>query len=313
MATVTARALAGVAVAAAAAAVGGVVATRRWAATPDPTSGEPLCLPDGENVVVPTADGAHIAAWVAGPADGPVTVLVHGWTGDRRLWGSVAKRLVAAGQRVVLYDQRGHGGSTIGASGLTMAALADDLRCVLEHLELRDAVVAGHSMGGMAAQAFAVADPQVAAQRVAAFVLVSTACDRAGRGDLRMLLADWPVADLALRRKAIAPFLVRHTVGRSAHLGHLDAQRQLLTAVPAPTRRRLRAAMRAMDLSAQLGDITVPVRVVTGRRDQLLAVARSERIAALIPHAELTVLDDKGHMLPWEAPEELAEILSASH
>lgn len=294
----------------AAAVVGGVVATRRWAAAHDPTGGEPLTLPDGEDHVVTAPDRAQIATRVAGPVDGPTTVMVHGWTNDRRVWGAVGKRLVARGHRVVLYDQRGHGKSTVGSDGLAIDALAADLRAVLEHLDVREAVVAGHSMGGMAAQAFAVAHPEVLTDRVAALVLVSSACDRAGRDGWRGPFSDRAIADLALRLSPLAPFLVRFTVGRRPHLGHLAAQRELFTATPPQIRRQLRAAMRAMDLSQSLGEIAVPVRIVTGRRDQLLAAARSERIAELIPHAQLTVMDEHGHMLPWEAPDELVDVLA---
>lgn len=298
----------GLAVSAAAVAAG-AVATRRWAAAHDPTEGEPLGLPDGDDLVVAAPDGAQLATRVAGPADGPVIVLVHGWTNDRRVWGAVAKRLVATGHRVVLYDQRGHGGSTVGSGGLAIDALAVDLRAVLEHLDVRDAVVAGHSMGGMAAQAFAIAHREVLEDRVAALLLVASACDRAGRGGWRGVFTDWGIADRVLALSVLAPFLVRFSVGRRPHLGHLAAQRDLFTATPPAIRRQLRAAMRAMDLSRSLGEIAVPVHIVTGQRDQLLAVARSERIAQLITHAELTVLDDCGHMLPWEAPDELVDIL----
>jgi non-heme chloroperoxidase len=300
------------AAAALSATVAGVLVTRRWAAAHDPTEGEPLCLPDGDDVEVTTADGATIVARVAGHPDGPVTVMVHGWTNDRRVWGPVAKRLVAKGHRVVLYDQRGHGASTVGADGLVLDALGADLRAVLEQLDVRDAVVAGHSMGGMAAQAFAIGYPDVVDDRVAALVLVASACDGAARGDLRTALADFAIADLPLRLAPIAPFFVRYTVGRHPHLGHLAAQAQLFTATPPAIRRQLRAAMRAMDLTPHLADLTVRTRIVAGRRDQLLAVARSERIAELIPGAELTVMDDHGHMLPWEAPDELAEVLGTA-
>lgn len=304
------RAIGAAAVGTAAALAGGLVATRRWAAAHDPTGGEPLALPDGDDHVVTAPDGARIATRVAGPADGPTTVLVHGWTNDRRVWGAVAKRLVARGHRVVVYDQRGHGQSTVGSAGLAIDALGADLRAVLEHLDVRDAIVAGHSMGGMAAQAFAVSHSQVLTDRVAALVLVSSACDGAGRGGWRGVFTDWAVADTALALPAVAPFLVRFTVGRRPHLGHLVAQRELFTATSPPIRRQLRAAMRAMDLGPSLGEIAVPVHIVTGRRDQLLAVARSERIAELIPHAQLTVMDDHGHMLPWEATDELVDVLA---
>src|SRR5205085_4892042 len=136
----------------------------------------------GTDVRVPTPDGGEISATVAGAehGDGRTFVLVHGWTNDRRIWAPVGRLLVERGHRVVLYDQRGHGSSRAGRDGLTIEALGDDMAAVLEYLDARDAVVAGHSMGGMAAQAFAIAHPEVLADRVAAVALVSTACSDLG-------------------------------------------------------------------------------------------------------------------------------------
>ena len=67
----------------------------------------------------------------------------------------------APATRSSLYDQRGHGESTVGADGLTSSALGDDLRAVLEAVDARDAVLAGHSMGGMTIQALAAHHPEV--------------------------------------------------------------------------------------------------------------------------------------------------------
>ncbi|HEX7443487.1 MAG TPA: alpha/beta fold hydrolase, partial [Acidimicrobiales bacterium] len=89
-------------------------AARRWSGAEDPTGGDPLGLPDGERTTITTPDGAELAVTVAGPDAGPTVVLSHCWTGDQRIWAPVARRLVDQGHRVVLYDQRGHGGSTIG-------------------------------------------------------------------------------------------------------------------------------------------------------------------------------------------------------
>src|SRR5206468_928136 len=131
----------------AAAAVGGVVvAGRRWAAADDPDAATRLTVPDGSDVRIPTIDGGEIAATVAGDAtDGGRTfVLVHGWTNDRRIWAPVGRLLVERGHRVVLYDQRGHGASRPGADGMKIEPLGSDMAAVLDHLDARDAVVAGH-------------------------------------------------------------------------------------------------------------------------------------------------------------------------
>lgn len=308
--------LVGVTAGLAATAAAGVAATRRWTRADDPTGGQPLCLPDGTDEVVATSDGGKLQVRVAGPADGPLVVLVHCWTGDRRVWGPVARRLVEAGRRVVLYDHRGHGGSTIGEDGVTLDALAADLRAVLDHVDAREAVVAGHSMGGMTAQLYACEHADHMAEHVRGLVIVSSACDEIGRGGWHTRLAnatiDLPWTDRVLAVKAIAPFFVRRTVGSTASMAHLDAVIDTLLATPPKVRRDALTSMQALDLGEHLAAIDVPVSVVVGSRDQLTPPARSRRICERIPHATLRTIPDRGHMLPIEAPDELTAILQAA-
>ena len=107
---------AALAAAAGAAATAGVVyAARRLAAGRRSRGDEGLALPDGATpFTVTTDDGAELAGVVRGAADGPTVVLAHCWLGSHLVWGPVAHRLAASGHRVVLYDQRGHGLSTMG-------------------------------------------------------------------------------------------------------------------------------------------------------------------------------------------------------
>ncbi len=245
---------------------------------------------------------------------GPRTfVLSHGWTNDRRVWGPVARRLVERGHRVAVYDQRGHAGSRAGTDGLAMSALADDLAVVLEHVGGTGVTVVGHSMGGMAAQALLVERPEVAEERVGAVVLVSTACAGAGSPgafqEVTALVLSSPALDRALASPRVGPRMVRGVVGRHAPPSHLGAVRDLLVATPPLTRTGLAAAMAAMDFSAALASVRLPVAVVVGSRDRLTPPAQSRRLVGIIPGASLHVIPDAGHMLPFEAPDELADLI----
>src|SRR5436305_11221606 len=106
----------GAAMAAAGATAAATAAAARWARANDPTEGNPLGVPDGEEIIVPTRDGAELSTILIGGRGrrAATFVLSHCWTGDRRVWGPVAQRLADEGHRVVLYDQRGHGRSTVG-------------------------------------------------------------------------------------------------------------------------------------------------------------------------------------------------------
>src|ERR1700733_14878492 len=78
---------------------------------------------------------------------GPPVVLIHGYPLSGRAWDKQVPVLLEAGHRVITYDRRGFAKSSQPASGYDYDTFAADLCTLMEHLDLRDAVLAGHSMG----------------------------------------------------------------------------------------------------------------------------------------------------------------------
>ena len=78
---------------------------------------------------------------------GQPVVLIHGYPLSGRAWDKQVPALLEAGYRVITYDRRGFGKSSQPATGYDYDTFAADLRALLEHLDLRDAVLVGHSMG----------------------------------------------------------------------------------------------------------------------------------------------------------------------
>lgn len=291
---------------------------RSWARNEDPTGGLPLddlrLLPGVERHVVQSDDGATLDLVTAGSGDRRPIVLSHCWTGDRRVWGPVARRLVVGGHRVALYDQRGHGASTIGTGGLTLEALGADLASVLEHIDARDAVVAGHSMGGMSVQAMSAGHAVRVDGRVGAAVLVATAC--AGVGAAHRFHRHGPRVvgrrrvEQLLGRQVLGPLAVRDYVGRRPCLSHLRAVTETFRATPSEVRVGLLEAMLAMDLTGSLASLGVPVVVVVGDADRHTPPQLARRLVEAVPGARLVVVPDAGHMLPFEAPDLLAGLVA---
>lgn len=79
---------------------------------------------------------------------GRPVVLIHGWPSSKDMWEYQIDDLVNAGLRVIKYDRRGFGKSSKPWDGYDYDSLTDDLHAILEHLDLRDAVLVGFSMGG---------------------------------------------------------------------------------------------------------------------------------------------------------------------
>jgi non-heme chloroperoxidase len=304
--------LTSLAVGAAGVAAGTAIAYRRWAAQPEDET-TAFGVLSGTDSVVESPDGTHIAVTDNGPKTGRPVVLIHGWTEDRRVWKPVAARLIDSGARVIAYDQRGHGSSGVGGDGYSIDALANDLRAVLEGLDLRDTVVVGHSMGGMAAQAFAGRHPEVLAERVAGLVLVSTAAadiglgGRAERPAARLMSS--PLFQRTISHPTIGPLLTRGAVGRKPTIGHLRATAEMLAGTSVATRTGFLSAMGTMDLTAQLGLVKLPVTVVVGSRDQLTPLRAGQHIASLVEGARLEVVPGAGHQLPLEAPDLVSRLI----
>ena len=303
-----------------AAGAGGVLADlrarRRWAAAPDPTGGRPLELPPLEELIVTAGDGTRLAAAVAGPADGPLAVLAHGWTADRRVWGPPARRLVGSGHRVVVWDQRGHGSSGLGTDGPSVEALAGDIAAVLDALDARGAVLAGHSMGGMGALAFAVAHPDVLAARVGHLLLVATAARSPLPGPpggwyeaLAVATVANPILRVLSEREPLRPWVARQSFGVDPPLAALRAA---CSGMAPGARVGFLRSMARLDLRAGLRDVSVPATVLHGTEDRVIRTELGREVAALLPGARAEILTGAGHQLPFERPDRLAAIVDGA-
>ena len=80
--------------------------------------------------------------------EGPVVTFSHGWPLSSDAWDGQMLFLVHNGFRVVAHDRRGHGRSSQASSGNDMDGYADDFAAVIEALDLKDAILVGHSTGG---------------------------------------------------------------------------------------------------------------------------------------------------------------------
>ena len=94
---------------------------------------------------VETNDGQRLFCRDLG--SGRPVVLIHGWTLSSEIWQGQIDQLAAQGLRAIAYDRRGHGQSSKPETGYDYHRLAEDLATILDRLDLRDAILVGHSMG----------------------------------------------------------------------------------------------------------------------------------------------------------------------
>src|SRR6202022_812364 len=98
-------------------------------------------------VNVGTENSGNIDLYYEDHGSGKPVVLIHGYPLSGASWEKQVPVLLDAGHRVITYDRRGFGKSSQPASGYDYDTFAADLHTLLEHLDLRDAVLVGHSMG----------------------------------------------------------------------------------------------------------------------------------------------------------------------
>ncbi|MGR3572796.1 alpha/beta fold hydrolase [Brevirhabdus sp.] len=96
--------------------------------------------------IVRTEDGTEL--YVKDWGEGPAVVLIHGWPLNADSWEHQALGLAEGGCRVISYDRRGFGRSGQPFSGYDYDTMADDLAQVMDALGVKDATIAGFSMGG---------------------------------------------------------------------------------------------------------------------------------------------------------------------
>jgi non-heme chloroperoxidase len=278
---------------------------------PDPDEGKLAILRFDEERRLPSHDGGSVYAISRG--SGPAVVLSHGVTIDSRVWVKQLDELPERGVRVVAYDHRGHGRSEVGASGHSLDNLAADVRTVLEGLDLRDVILVGHSMGGIAAQAFAIGHPEIARVRVRGLVLLSTfartplaALSSRGRATLA---PGWLDLAALMRKPQLGTMLARLGFGRDPRASHVELARRMLAECDPDTARDAIVPLLGVDLTRQLHRIDLPTLVIGGKADLLTPPAEARRLAAWIPHARLVLLERAGHMIMLERADELHSLL----
>jgi pimeloyl-ACP methyl ester carboxylesterase len=283
------------------------LAARRLRAAPDPDADRDLLLEFDRFWRLPSHDGGE--TYVVERGDGPVILLSHGVTLSVRTWAKQFHTLVDAGFRVVAFDHRGHGESKLGTSGHAIENLAADVRTVLEGLDLHDVVIVGHSMGGIATQSFCIHHPEVARERVAGIVLLSSLArsplaSRPRVADASVWIADHlPDGAAALRARNLGLVLARLGFGQHPAASHIEATRQMILETSAETRRDAVAALAGLDLTNRLAEIDVPTLIICGTSDLITPIAESRRMARRIPGARLVEVPGGGHMLMFERTE----------
>lgn len=255
-----------------------------------------------------TSDGCAIAFQLLGArnAGAPRIALIHSLALDGSIWDGVASQL--AGQAAILTcDCRGHGRSGRPAESFTTELFARDLAELLDHVGWAAAAVAGCSMGGCVAQAFAGLYPS----RVRALGLIDTT---AWYGEDAP--KNWRERAATARSKGLQGMVDFQTTRwfsdkfRTAHPDIVKAMAEIFLANDIDCYAATCVMLGDADLRHYLPSLRVPVAVIVGEEDYATPVAMAQQLHGAIPRSTLAILRGGRHLTPVELPEQIASQLS---
>ena len=247
-----------------------------------------------------TANGVEIAYNDQGSGDTTI-VLVHGFPLDKSMWDAQVEAL--SGEfRVITPDLRGHGESQVVAGPYTMELLADDLKGLLDALNLDKVALGGFSMGGYAVFSFYRKYPE----RVESLMLLDTRPQpdsdegKAGREGMAQLAESEGAAPIAER--LVPRLLAEATVANRQDV--VDRLTAMITSCPVEgIAGDLRGMALRGDSTDLLSGISVPTLLVVGDQDVITPPAESQMMASTIPNAKLVEIPGAGHLSNLENPD----------
>ncbi len=244
------------------------------------------------------SQGIEIAFDVVG--EGPTVVLGHSFLCSGAMWQDQVGPLAAA-NRVVNIDYRGHGGSGRIAEAFSLYDMVEDVLAVLDYLGVGSAVWAGLSIGGMVALRAALKAPK----RVNGLILADTDAGsetpwrRLKYGALASIVRGFGI-------HPVLPQIARQMFGATTRRTRPDLVAQWVdrfARVDVPSALLMLAALNERDdLFPELMAVRVPALVLVGAEDRSLSPERSRRLAWALPHARLLEIPAAGHLSSLEQP-----------
>ncbi len=263
-------------------------------------------------------------ALVSGPKDGPVVMLLHGFPQLNVMWVPHIRHLAQAGYRVLAPNQRGYGASPRTGSFAT-ADLAADIVSLLDAVDAPQAAVVGHDWGGAVAWTLAGRYPRRVSAMVALACPPPAVLAHAMKTSLGQLRRSWymglfMVPGVAERLLAgrIPGVIIRGSKNRDVWNRETLAPYADAFASPADLTGPLdwyRAMLRRSPASRPRSQpIAAPVRIIWGADDPVMGhrLIEPEALAGSLATgstADIVELDEVGHFVVDEAPEEVGEAI----
>jgi len=228
-------------------------------------------------------------------------IFLHAFPLNRTMWAPQEETLSSL-FRVITVDLRGHGDSDAPLWHYTLDQAADDIRALMDHLSIGQAVLVGLSMGGYILFSFYRKYPD----RVKALVLADT---KAQADTPEGKEARFQMAQIAYRRgpAAIADLMVPKLLSPNTVTAKPDLVRTVRAMIEGKQMSGIAGDLMAMaerpDSTPLLGGITCPTHIIVGELDQATPPSEAALMADRIPGAQLTLIPNAAHLANLEEPD----------
>lgn len=248
---------------------------------------------------------------------GQPVVLIHGYPLDARSWEKQERVLLDVGYRVVSYDRRGFGGSSQPVIGYNYDTFAADLNVLIEHLDLRDVVLAGHSMGTgevtryLGRYGSARVSKAVLMASIPPYLLKADDNPEGVDGSVFEEIKAAIVADRPAYFKTFLDDFFNVDVLGGTRISEQAWQAAFTMALAASAHAALACVNTwTTDFRADLPKIDVPVLLIHGDEDRILPYpSTAARLPGLIKDLTFVTVEGGSHNIPWTHPEVVNPVL----
>ncbi len=244
---------------------------------------------------------------IEGPDGAPWITLSHGLATNFGMWAYLAG-LLSQKYRVLRYDARGHGQSSVPDGNYTLDLLVGDAKRLLDALGIEKTHFVGLSMGGMVALGLALKHPE----RLRSI----SVCD--ARAQATQEYKDGWTHRIGVARDGGMDALVERTLERwftpafrNSKPKALDEMRMMIRATPAAGYIGCASALQNLDFGARLGELRMPVLYLVGADDLGAPPAVVKGMHAATPGSRFVEIPEAGHIANIEQPERFAQAITS--
>lgn len=236
-------------------------------------------------------------------------IFLHAFPLNRTMWEPQVETL-SSEFRVVTVDLRGHGESDAPLWRYTIDQAAEDVRALMDHLSIGQAVLVGLSMGGYILFAFYRRYPD----RIKGLILANT---RAQADTMEGKEARFQMAQIAYKKgpAAIADLMIPKLLSPLTIETRPDLVRRVRAMIERAEISGIAGDLMAMaerpDSIPLLGSITCPVHVIAGELDQATPPADAKLMADRIADSRITIISQAGHLSNLEQPDAFNRVVRA--